>query len=231
MELLNFSTSAGVHYGQRFGFINYRVEVPEIKTSYEVTGNIRDYALLLVDHTTVSTVDSPNNFHYNFTSPLVSGTTAHKLDFLIENSGRPNGGDAHARKGILNGEIRVDGKAVNHIRAYSLDFNATYVAKLSALTKEWVKYDHAHPPAGPALYRASLTIEGEPQDTYLALPDWTKGVVFVNDFNIGRYWSVGPQKTLYIPGPVLKKGVNSFVVFELHKSGLELVFQDYPVLE
>jgi len=106
---------------------------------------------------------------------------------------------------------------------------------LNAL-KEWGKYDTpiaiiTHEEGTPALYRAHLNIEGSPMDTYLSLPGWTKGSVFVNDFNIGRYWDGGPQKTLYIPGPVLKTGINSIVVFELHKVGQELVFQDHPVLE
>ncbi len=37
---------------------------------------------------------------------------------------------------------------------------------------------------------------------------WTKGVVFVNGVNLGRYWNVGPQQTLYVPGPLLKQGIN-----------------------
>ena len=43
---------------------------------------------------------------------------------------------------------------------------------------------------------------------------FTKGCIFVNGFNLGRYWNVGPQKTLYVPAPVLKKE-NEIVVFEL----------------
>lgn len=37
---------------------------------------------------------------------------------------------------------------------------------------------------------------------------WTKGVVFINGQNLGRYWNVGPQETLYVPGPWLKPGLN-----------------------
>jgi beta-galactosidase len=43
---------------------------------------------------------------------------------------------------------------------------------------------------------------------------WSKGVVWVNGVNIGRYWSVGPQQTLYIPAPSLRVGLNEFVIFE-----------------
>ena len=41
------------------------------------------------------------------------------------------------------------------------------------------------------------------------LQGWSKGVVFVNGVNIGRYWSVGPQHFLYIPAPLLRRGPNT----------------------
>ena len=43
---------------------------------------------------------------------------------------------------------------------------------------------------------------------YFTFKGWTKGVVFVNGVNLGRYWNVGPQQTLYVPGPLLKQGIN-----------------------
>ena len=38
-------------------------------------------------------------------------------------------------------------------------------------------------------------------------------------FNLGRYWSEGPQKRLYVPSPLLKEGENEIVIFELHNNG------------
>jgi beta-galactosidase len=32
---------------------------------------------------------------------------------------------------------------------------------------------------------------------------------------LGRVWNVGPQKTLYVPAPWLKKGTNEVIVFDL----------------
>ena len=40
------------------------------------------------------------------------------------------------------------------------------------------------------------------------LQGWRKGVVFINGFNLGRYWDVGPQRTLYVPAPLMRLGVN-----------------------
>ncbi|MBI4927534.1 MAG: beta-galactosidase, partial [Anaerolineae bacterium] len=71
------------------------------------------------------------------------------------------------------------------------------------------------PTQWPAFLRGKFEVE-KPADTYLTLPGWNKGVVWINGFNIGRYWKRGPQKTLYIPAPLLKAGENEIVVLELH---------------
>jgi beta-galactosidase len=58
---------------------------------------------------------------------------------------------------------------------------------------------------------------------------WGKGCVFINGFNLGRFWDIGPQMTLYIPAPLLKKGSNDVIVFETEgKSEKELSFTDTP---
>lgn len=61
----------------------------------------------------------------------------------------------------------------------------------------------------PCLVQSTLTITGTPADTFIDMRNWHKGVVFVNGFNIGRYWHVGPQQTLYIPAPLLRTGENT----------------------
>lgn len=59
---------------------------------------------------------------------------------------------------------------------------------------------------------------------YLLLPhtSWSKGVVFLNNFNLGRYWSVGPLCTIFIPEFMLYDGLNELMIFELNKSSEEL---------
>jgi len=58
---------------------------------------------------------------------------------------------------------------------------------------------------------------------------WKKGVVFVNNRNLGRYWNIGPQQTMYLPGPWLVFGSNSILIFEEEAAGDEIVFRDAPV--
>ena len=70
-------------------------------------------------------------------------------------------------------------------------------------------------------------------DTFINMEDWTKGVVWVNGINLGRYWNIGPQVTLYLPAPFLNPGTNEIIVFEEKKAAPErnLKFEDYPILQ
>ena len=72
----------------------------------------------------------------------------------------------------------------------------------------------------------------EAYDTFLKLDNFTKGFVTVNGYNIGRYWEIGPQKTLYIPASLLKKGENEIIVFESDglKGDAVIEFVDVPEL-
>ena len=67
----------------------------------------------------------------------------------------------------------------------------------------------------PAFYRTMfrLTHAG---DTFLDLSNWDKGIVWVNGHNLGRFWKIGPQQTLYCPGPWLKPGRNELIVLEFN---------------
>lgn len=54
-------------------------------------------------------------------------------------------------------------------------------------------------------------------DTYVDMSRWTKGMVWVNGRNLGRYWRIGPQTRLYCPAPWLRQGYNEIIVFDLHQ--------------
>ena len=65
----------------------------------------------------------------------------------------------------------------------------------------------------PGFYRFAFEIS-EAADTFLDFSGWGKGCALVNGFNIGRFWEIGPQRRLYVPGPLLKIGKNEIILFE-----------------
>lgn len=70
-------------------------------------------------------------------------------------------------------------------------------------------------------------------DTFLKPENFKKGFVTINGFNIGRYWEIGPQGTLYVPASLLKKGKNEVVIFESDSfaDNCEIEFCDTPCLD
>ena len=85
--------------------------------------------------------------------------------------------------------------------------------KLPMTTAPVVKTSDDNVSGHPTIYQGTFTV-AETGDTFLDMKNWGKGIVFVNGHNLGRYWRVGPQQTLYLPGCWLKKGSNSIVVFD-----------------
>jgi beta-galactosidase len=93
----------------------------------------------------------------------------------------------------------------------------------------------AAPPVAPAerplFFRAHFNLT-TPGDTFLDTRNLGKGVVWINGHNLGRFWSAGPQNTLYVPGPWLKAGSNEIVVFDMLPTPHESVAGlDHPILD
>uniref|UniRef100_A0AAR2JLX5 Beta-galactosidase n=1 Tax=Pygocentrus nattereri TaxID=42514 RepID=A0AAR2JLX5_PYGNA len=147
------------------------------------------------------------------------------LSLLVENCGRVNYGPAldKQRKGLV-GDITLNHIPLKKFTMYSLDMTHNFINRLQSL--KWKSTNQN--PLYPAFFRGSLVVEGQPRDTFIKLPGWRKGVVIVNGQNLGRHWSVGPQDTLYLPGPWLKSGDNQLIVFEEHRAEGKVHFAENP---
>ena len=145
-----------------------------------------------------------------------------KLDILVENMGRVNyGPKLFDQKGIVGG-VRL-GQRFH----FGWDHYCLPMDDLSALN-----WQDTVSGSVPAFFRGFLNVEGKPADTFVRLDGFEKGFVTVNGFNVGRYYnSAGPQKTLYVPAPLLHEGENEIVVFETDRCDAPTVtFTDAPEL-
>ena len=135
---------------------------------------------------------------------LSKGESA-RLDILCENMGRVNYGTRILDRKGLRG-IRF-GLAYH----FGWDMYPLPMTDLSSL-----QFQKAEGKTNTAsFFRGYLDIDGDPADTFIRLDGFHKGIVFVNRFNLGRYYNdAGPQKTLYCPAPMLKSGKNEIIVFE-----------------
>lgn len=151
--------------------------------------------------------------------PNAEAEPGEELRILVENMGRVNFGPRmeEQRKGI-DGSVQINGHMHHGWQQYCLP--------LDNLDK--LDFSRGYEDGLPAFYRFELEVE-EKGDTFLELEGWGKGCVFVNGFNVGRYWEIGPQKRLYIPAPLLKQGKNEIIVFETEGKSTETVsFCDRP---
>jgi beta-galactosidase len=205
-------------YDQDYGFILYRTTISGPRMGVLRVRGLHDRAHLFIDGELTDVLERETGNEYSAVD-LVKDA---QLDILVENMGRVNFGPSLLdRKGI------TDGVTVND--QYQFGWEA-YPLPLSDLSK--LRFTEQVPPdiKSPTFFRSVFNID-EIADTFLALPGWTKGVVWLNGFNLGRYWERGPQKTLYIPAPLLRKGENELIVFELHGNDRTTVeFGAAPIL-
>ena len=126
------------------------------------------------------------------------------LDILVENMGRVNFGPLmeSQRKGIA-GCVQLNGHMHYNWEMYTLPFN----------NLEKLDFSKGYEEGTPGFYKFVFEVE-EAGDTFLDFGGWGKGCAFLNGFNLGRFWEIGPQKRLYIPAPLLKKGRNEIILFE-----------------
>lgn len=205
-------------YDQDYGFILYRTQVTGPRMGVLHVRGLHDRAQIFINGELVNVLDRESGNEY----ASIEVANDVQLDILVENMGRVNFDPAlRDRKGITDG-VTINNQYQFGWEVFPLPLNDLSQLKFSPLNNL--------PQAQPAFYRGSFAIE-DLADTFLALPGWTKGVVWLNGFNLGRFWERGPQKTLYIPAPLLKRGQNELIVFELHGAQQPIVeFRDVPEL-
>lgn len=192
---------------QDFGYIHYETTIPHAVKGRLVVKDVRDYAVVLVNGRKVGTLDRrlrQNKLDVN----IPAGA---KLEILVENVGRVNyGGDIlHNRKGITE-SVTLDGR---QLRGWTITPLPLYRANMNAIA-----FTSGNIKGRPAFYRGTFRLS-KVGDTFLDMRSWGKGAVWVNGHSIGKYWYVGPQQTLYVPGPWLREGENEVVVFEMEPTG------------
>jgi beta-galactosidase len=195
---------------QGYGYVLYRTHISGPVEATLLIKDLRDFAVVCVDGKRVATLDRRKNQQ---SMPLkISGQSA-TLDILVENCGRINYGGRMRdnRKGITESVMLGDHELTGW-EMYRLPFDST--ASLH--------FKPGPAPSAPAVHRGTFKLS-ELGDAFLDMRKWGKGIVFVNGHNLGRYWNIGPQQTLYLPGVWLKKGRNEIEVFELMKDDVDIV--------
>ncbi|XP_022069269.1 beta-galactosidase-1-like protein [Acanthochromis polyacanthus] len=165
----------------------------------------------------------------------VTGQQGDTMDILVENMGRVNfGSKINDYKGLLSNLI-LGKDILTDWKIYPLDIDGAIASGWPhSNSQKSVHSPERNTPPGPTFYMGTLQTNGLTWDTFLKLNEWTKGQVWINGVNLGRYWPArGPQQTLYIPGPLLSATQpNNITVLELEgaPAHLRVLFMDRPQL-
>jgi len=214
---LNPLTFEDLH--QPYGFVLYRTKVQGGKTGALRLNSLRDFAVVMVNGNRVGTLDRRLN-QDSLRITLPKGQVV--LDILVENLGRINFGKylLQNKKG-LTGKVIFAGSELQHWSMYGLPFDNIAALKYSTASNKTNQ---------PVVLKGHFDVS-KVGDTYLDMQDWGKGVVWVNGHNLGRYWRVGPQQTVYVPVEWLKKKGNEIVVIELLEPHKTISAIDTPILD
>ncbi|MGA9118871.1 MAG: beta-galactosidase family protein [Bacteroidota bacterium] len=192
------------HFGQNHGFILYRTHLIGPNEGTLTITDPHDLAIVLLDGTIVGSVDRRLGQtslvlpHLNNASP--------QLDILVEAFGRVNfGSHLLDRKGITE-RVTLNGITLMNWEVFPLPMDSGYRSQLHFRDSVGI--------SGPGFHRGSFSVK-EPGDTFLDMSGWREGIVWVNGKNLGRFWGIGPQRKLYLPGVWLRAGENDVMVFDL----------------
>ncbi|XP_062536491.1 beta-galactosidase-like [Armigeres subalbatus] len=215
---------------QHSGLILYETQIPkDLRRDPQnlSVNNLHDRAYVHVDNKLIGVL-SRENAIYSLPISLGVGT---KLQLVVENQGRINYGIANDFKGIL-GAVTLDGHELLNWTMTGFPFE-----DYSLLEKYIDQYSTSEDTTSSVkIFHGDFDITADKIfDTYLDPRGWGKGVVFINGFNLGRYWPiVGPQVTIYVPRHILVQGKNTIVMVEYQRDIPEdavINFTDVPILD
>lgn len=205
-------------YGSGYGYILYRTRLnrdyENVRLSFSEIG---DRAQVYINDELKGIV-YVNDKEYSVTFSAKEGDA---LSILCENMGRTNFGPKSMRKKGLPGRCLLDTRIHFDWEVYTLPMDNLGKTDFSLVgTKENSRF-----------YKGKFTVEN-PLDTFLKTDNFRKGFVVINGFNLGRFWEIGPQKTLFVPAGILRDGENEIILFESDgiKGLPEVEFTDKPEL-
>jgi hypothetical protein len=199
------------------GFVLYETQVNFMVTdpAVLVAPDLKDRAYVYVDWKLVGILSRAENAK---SLPIFTQRGAN-LQILVENQGRPCYGSLIGESKGLGSKVTLGGHQLYNWTNWKVgDGKNLQLSKFVTTLANQNESRNANLLRGrTGVYVGEISISNATKlDTFVRFDGWTKGFLFINDFNLGRYWPVvGPQETLYLPAPLLKEGANIITVVEL----------------
>lgn len=193
-------------FGQNQGLIIYRTKLIGHKSGKLKIWEPHDYALVFLNGAFVDTVYRDGG-NWEVALPKTDVVNP-ELEIVVEGMGHINFAQFMIdRKGITD-RVTLNGMTLMNWEISLFKMDETFMNKQQKLDKKIIKEEM------PCNFFKGVFNLTETGDTFIDLSNYSKGVLFVNGHNLGRYWNIGPQQRLYCPANWLKKGKNEIVVFD-----------------
>ncbi|XP_055710052.1 beta-galactosidase-like isoform X2 [Phlebotomus papatasi] len=211
---------------QMSGLILYEANLPKIRIDPSVltVNGLADRAHVYQDNHFVGCLSRENAI----TRLPINPGTGSRIRILVENQGRINFDKLDDIKGIL-GNVTVQQRLGEEEELRNWDISGYPLSNRASMNEFVQRVEGKTVPLpnqngvlteGPVFFLGNLRLTADNiGDTYLDPSGWGKGVLYVNGFNLGRYWPVaGPQITMYVPQSILRVGDNSILLLEYQKA-------------
>lgn len=223
------------YYDQGWGSMIYSCQLPATQNEGLLTiKDMCDYAIVFVDGKLIGRLYRGNGYETTLRMPALP--KGGRLEIFIEAMGRinysklindPKGITSHVELATSQpgAEVTYNLKDWNvQLLPVSYDFvkgmNYKTLAEAGLDKNMMLDPSPVRVPVEASLreragyYKASFKVNNV-GDTYLDMSQWSKGLVWINGHCLGRFWNVGPQQTLYVPGCWLRKGANEIIIMDI----------------
>ncbi len=193
------------YYNLFYGYALYKTKLIGRKKGKLVITELHDYATIFIDGKYIGAIDRAKGEN---SIELPAGKSKNPiLEIFVEGMGRINfGQELIDRKGITR-RVTLNGMTLMNWQVYRLPMDSKFITGINpskTINKQGL------------FFKGEFTLD-KAADTYIDMSNYQKGVVWVNGHNLGRYWDIGPQHSLYCPASWLIKGKNEIIIFDLHQ--------------
>jgi len=196
-------------FGQNQGIIVYSTRLIGHKSGTLKIWEPHDYALVFLNGKFIDTVYRDGG-KWEVKLP-VSQEKNPLLEIVVEGMGHINFAQFMIdRKGITD-RVTLNGMTLMNWRTALLPMDENFIRSAKP---DFSIHSPSEKPCNFFKAEFNLTETG---DTYFDMSHFSKGIIYVNGHNLGRYWNKGPQQRLYCPASWLKQGVNQMLVFDFRQ--------------
>jgi beta-galactosidase len=196
-------------FDQNQGLIIYKTKLIGHKSGTLKIWEPHDYALVFLNEKFIDTVYRDGG-KWEVSLPKTNVDTP-VLEIVVEGMGHINFAQFMIdRKGITD-RVTLNGMTLMNWQTTLIPLDENFIKTKKADLK--LKMDDNKP---CNFFEGSFELS-ETGDTYFDMNAYSKGVLYVNVHNLGRFCKIGPQQRLYCPAGFLKKGRNEILVFDLYQ--------------